>query len=255
MKATKLTVLTLLAKVYNKGQLRQIEMSLQTTFEDLDAQVQILDKPVNQWVKVKVTGEDEGIAKSYITKQIGVCPNSLDEVSVNTELKSYIQKIDNTAGELIVDVGILEPKPVYAHIPLTTLKTQLLEEKEESLKKITELFALSVNLPVSIKVKKVHTTENIIEAEFAPVQIEMFKNWQKSLLDRLIILGTTTDEVTSTLERTRLNRDVINTEAIGLFEQVLTCKLGTDATGLIPRIGRYMRNTQILVFNPKNFNT
>jgi hypothetical protein len=247
------TILTLLTKVYNKGQLKQIEMSLQTTFEDLDAQVQILDKIVNRWVKIKVTGEDENIAKSYITKQIGICPNTLEEISTNTELKGYIQKIDLKTEEITVDVGILEPKPIYIHIPLATLQTQLLEGKETSLKKLAELFALSIDLPISIKINGVHTTENIIKAELSPTQIEMFKNWQDSLLDRLIILGTTTDDVTLTLERTRLNRDVINTEALGLFEQVLTCKLGTDATGLIPRIGRYMRNTQLLVFKTKKF--
>jgi hypothetical protein len=38
---------------------------------------------------------------------------------------------------------------------------------------------------------------------------------------------------------------------LGLFEQVLTCKLGTDAAGLIPRIGRYMRNARFFVYNPK----
>jgi len=247
-----LTILTLLTKVYNKGQLKQIEMSLQSTFEDLDAQVQILDKTGNQWVRVEVTGEDESVAKNYIAKQIGTCPNTLEEIAINTELKGYIQKIDTKTEEITVDIGILEPKPVYARIPLTTLQTQLLEGKEATLKKITDLFALSTNLPISIKVNEIHTTENIIKAELSTTQIKMFKNWQDSLLDRLIILGTTTDEVTVILERTRLNRDVINTEAIGLFEQVLTCKLGTDATGLIPRIGRYMRNTQLLIFNPKN---
>jgi hypothetical protein len=248
-----MTSLTLLAKVYNKGQLKQIEMSLQTTFEDLEAQVQVLDKPVNRWVKITITGEDESVAKSYITKQIGVCPSNLDEVSVNSELKGYIQKIDTSEGLIVVDVGILEPKPVYANISLATLQAQLLEGKEETLKKITELFALNKDLPINIKINNIHNAENIIEAELSSTQVEMFKNWQDSLLDRLIILGTTPDEVTLTLERTRLNRDVINTEALGLFEQVLICKLGTDATGLIPRIGRYMRNTQLLVFNPKNF--
>jgi len=28
-------------------------------------------------------------------------------------------------------------------------------------------------------------------------------------------------------------------------------KLGTDATGLIPKIGRYMRKAEFVVFNPK----
>jgi len=245
-----MVILTLFTKVYNKGQFKQIEMSLQATFEDLDAQVQILSNPTNRWVRVKVTGEDENIAKSYIAKQIGICPNSLNDVPVGSELKGYIQKTD-TPGGLNVDIGILEPKPVYAHIPLTTLQTQLLEGKEIPLKKIAELFALSTNLPINIKINNVRTAENIIEAELSSIQVEKFKNWQESLLDRLVILGATNDEVTSTLERAYLNRDIINIEAMGLFEQIVTCKLGTDATGLIPRIGRYMRNAQLSVFNPK----
>jgi hypothetical protein len=245
-----LTILTLFTKVYNKGQLKQIEESLQVTFEDLDAQIQILGNPVNKWVKVAVTGEDEGVAKSYITKQIGVCPNSINEVFTGSELKGYIQKLTNPKT-LTVDIGILAPKITHVHIPLTTLQTQLLDGKEVPLKKIIELFALSVDLPISIKINEVNVAENIIEAELSVAQISLFKNWKDSLLDRLIILGTTADEITSTLERTRLNRDVISTDSLGLFEQVLVCKLGTDATGLIPRIGRYMRNTNFIVFNPK----
>jgi len=235
--------------VHNKGQLKQIETSLQTTFEDLDAQIQVLNTP-NRWVKVKITGEDENIAKSYITKQIGICPTNLDEIETGTEMKGYLKKID-TPEKLTIDIGISEPKTIHTHIPLTTLQTQLLNGTEMTLKKIAELFALNTELPISIKINTIHTAENTIEAEFSTAQIEMFKNWQNSLLDRLIILGTTTDEVTEILERTRLNRDVINTEALGLFEQVLTCKLGTDATGLIPRIGRYMHNAKLSVFNPK----
>jgi hypothetical protein len=165
-------------------------------------------------------------------------------------LKGYIQKITNSAV-LTIDIGILEPKMIYARIPLSTLQSQLLDGRDVPLKKIAELFALSADLPINIKITDVHVAENILDAELSTTQISMFKNWQGSLLDRLVILGTTADEVTLTLERTRLNRDVIKIESLGLFEQILICKLGTDATGLIPRIGRYMRNAQLLVFNPK----
>ncbi|MCL2288704.1 MAG: DUF2110 family protein [Candidatus Bathyarchaeota archaeon] len=245
-----MTILTLFTKIYNKGQLRQIETSLQSTFEDLDAQVQILGNSANRWVKIEVTGEDESVAKSYITKQIGICPTDINTIQTGSELKGYIQKITNSEI-LTVDIGISEPKIVYARIPLATIQTQLLNGKELPLKKIAELFALNADLPISIKINNVHATENIIEAELSTTQVMMFKNWQDSLLDRLVILGTTPDDITSTLERTRLNRDVISIDELGLFEHVLVCKLGTDATGLIPRIGRYMRNTQLLVFNPK----
>ncbi len=245
-----MTILTLFTKVHNQGQIKQIQVSLQAAFEDLDVQVQVLGAPVNRWVKVEVTGEDEGVAKSYITKQIGVCPNSINDVTEGSELKGYIQKMD-TPETLTVDVGILEPKIINATIPLSTLQTQLLAGREVPLKKIAELFALNADLPVSIKIKELHVAEGKIDAELSAVQVEKFKNWQDSFLDRLIILGTTSEDVTVTLERTRLNRDVIDTEALGLFEHVLTCKLGTDAAGLISKIGRYMRNARFVVFNPK----
>ena len=75
--------------------------------------------------------------------------------------------------------------------------------------------------------------------------------WQQSFLDRLIVLGSSATEIEGVLERTRLNRDVIDVERLGLFENSLTCKLGTDAAGLIPRMGRYLRNGVFVVFNPK----
>jgi hypothetical protein len=53
-----LTILTLFTKAYNKVQLKQIEESLQTTFEDIDAQIRVLGNSVNRWIQVEVTGED-----------------------------------------------------------------------------------------------------------------------------------------------------------------------------------------------------
>jgi hypothetical protein len=245
-----LTTLTLFTKAYNQGQLKQIEGSLQEAFEDLDAQVKVLSGQANKWVKVEVTGEDEGVAKSYIAKHIGVCPASIEDIAVGSELRGYIQKMDNP-DFLIVDVGVTGPKAVYGNIPLAALQKQLVGNQQVSLKRIAEIFAFNVDLPVSIKVNELHVAEASIDAEFSAAQVDKLKNWQDSLLDRLIILGTTADDVTVTLERTRLTRDVIGVEALGLFEHVLTCKLGTDAAGLIPRIGRYMRNARFVIFNPK----
>jgi hypothetical protein len=37
-----------------------------------------------------------------------------------------------------------------------------------------------------------------------------------------------------------------------LLEHALTCKLGTDAAGLIPKIGRNLKNAKFAVFNPKS---
>ena len=245
-----MTTLTLLTKAFHQGHIKQIDISLKTAFEDLDVKVEVLGNPVNKWVQVEVTGEDEGVAKSYITKQIGICPTNIDSVTVGSELKGYIQKMDNPEA-LTVDVGIFEPKTIHATVPLASLQTQLLGERKEALKKIAELYALNVDLPVNVKVTELNVEEGKMQAELSAGQVEKFKSWKESLLDRLIILGTTDEDITTTLERTRLTRDIISTEPLGLFEHVLTCKLGTDAAGLISKIGRYMRNSKFVVFNPK----
>ena len=93
--------------------------------------------------------------------------------------------------------------------------------------------------------------EFVLQAELSTEHVEKIKSWQQSLLDRLIILGASLGEIETVLERTRLNRDIIGVEDLGMFEHALTCKLGTDAAGLVSKVGRYMRNSKFIVFNPK----
>src|SRR5208283_4549262 len=137
-------------------------------------------------------------------------------------------------------------------IPLAYLQAQLADGKKVDLKKISEVYGFHANLPLSVKAISLNGEEDkLLQAELSAAQIEKIRLWQQSLLDRLIVLGASLSQIETTLERTRLNRDVIGIEALGLFEHALTCKLGTDATGLIPKIGRYMRNAGFSVFNPK----
>ena len=245
-----MTKLTLLTKAYNPGQIKQIESILNAAFEGLDVKLEILGSAVNRWVQVELSGEDEGIAKSYIAKEMGICPTSIGNIQDLSELKGYIMKPAKSQDALIVDFGIIEPKASYATIPLASLQTQLAEGKKVALQKILELYGLCENLPIKIKVTNV-SGEGGMLAELSKGQVEKLMSWQGSLLDRLIILRSPLSVIEKTLERTRLSRDIISVESLGLFEHVLTCKLGTDAAGLIPTVGRYFKNAQLVVFNPK----
>lgn len=240
--------LTLIAKAYHGSQLKQIDELLQTQFGDLDVEVKLLGNPTNKWVQVSVDGEDEAVASAYIRKEIGVCPSSLKDVEEGAELRGYISKIDD--NKLTVDVGVFDPKVVQATVPLACLQSQLAGGREVTLKKIAQKYALAEGLPVSVRV--VSKADEGLQAEFSASQVDKLCSWQRSLLDRLIVLRGSKDLITTTLERTRLDRDVIDVEQLGLFEFALTCKLGTDAAGLIPRVGRYMRYAVFFVFNSEN---
>ena len=246
-----MTVLTLLVKAFNLRQLKQVDEGLRAEFENLDLDFKLLGAPVNKWVQVSLSGEDEVIATNYINNEIGTCPISIKKVEEDSVLKGYVTKIDSEEDNLVVDVGIFEPTVIQATIPSTILGTELVNGKQLGLNQICKTFGLQRNSPLSIKIIGSSLEENYLKAELSAAQVDKTRSWKDSLLDRLIVLGATRQELESVLERTRLNRDIIDVERLGFFEYALTCKLGTDATGVIPRIGRYMRNAQFAVFNSK----
>lgn len=247
-----MTTLTLLVKASNLGQVKQIDELLKTQFEELDVEVKVLTNSANRWVQVSISGEDEAIATSYVNKEIGTCPTSFENAKNYPVLKGYISKLDLSKQELIVDVGIFEPKIVLATVPLACLQAQLVEGRNVDLKKIAEIYGLAERSPLSIKpLSPIGEESEVLQAELSVEQVEKLHAWQQSLLDRLIILGATEETIENVLERTRLNRDVIGIEILGMFEHALTCKLGTDAAGLVSIVGRYLRNSVFVVFNAK----
>jgi hypothetical protein len=244
-----MTDLTLLVKAWNGGQLKQIDELLQSQFEELGVEAKVVANPTNKWVQVSIEGEDEVIAAAYARKEVGTCPVSLENVEVGAVLKGYVSKVDESRMQLIIDVGVFEPKVTQAAVSVVILRRQFAVGKDVGLKAIAEAYGIAEGLPISVKVTEKEAEG--LKAELSPDQVEKLKGWQQSLLDRLIILRAPNELVTTTLERAQLDRDVIDVEQLGFFEYALICKLGTDARGLIPRVGRYMRNAVFVVFNAK----
>ncbi|MDR1993703.1 MAG: DUF2110 family protein [Nitrososphaerota archaeon] len=241
--------LTLLTKAWNGGQLRQIDDLLHNQFADLDIDVKVLGNPVNRWVKVSVEGEDEAVAAAYMRRELGVCPVGFNLVEDGMVLKGYVSKLDVEHQRLMVDIGVFEPRVVQVGVSLLNLQSQLAGDENVGLKQIAEAYAITEGVPLGVKI--ISKSADVLEAELSVEQVVKLQGWSLSLLDRLIVLRTSAELVSEVLERTRLNRDVIAVESLGFFEFVLVCKLGTDAMGLVPRLGRYMRNAVFVVFDAK----
>jgi hypothetical protein len=246
-----MTTLTLLTKINNERQLKQIDKALKLAFEGLEVEAKILGTVADRWVQIALAGEDEGIATNYVIKEIGLCPSNLENVKKLSTLNGYITNLEKNGEELSIDVGVFQPKIVHATIPLRRLQAQLVDGRKIALGKIAELFGLREDLPVNIKVSRLSEEQSRIEAELSSGQVRKYMVWRESLLDRLLVLGSSFHEIKMTLERARLDRDVIGVEPLGLLEHALTCKLGTDAAGLIPKIGRNLKKAKFTVFNPK----
>src|SRR4030043_119260 len=134
-----MTTLTLLTRIYNVNQLNQIDNALKLSLEGLDVEAKILGTVADKWVQIALSGEDESIATSYITKEIGFCPTSFENVKKFSTLKGYITNFEKSREELSVDVGVFQPKIVHATIPLRHLQAQLVDGRKTALRKIAEL--------------------------------------------------------------------------------------------------------------------
>lgn len=243
--------MTLLIKIYSNTELKQIDKILKLALEDLQVETKILGVNTSGWVQVALCGEDENIAAKYLANEIGFCPTLLENVEKFSTLKGYVTAFEKNTEELCLDIGVFSPETVYANVPLHYLQTQLADGRKITVKKIAELFGFCENLPLTVKIVDVDEEKSRIEAMMSERQLDQYNNWNKSLLDRLIILGSSAHEVKTALDNAGLKRDVVNVEPLGMFEHALVCKLGTDAAGLISKIGKILKDSKFTVFNPR----
>jgi hypothetical protein len=237
-------------KIDDKKKLNQCKKIIQSYFENLEVEETNLGVNKAGWLQLTIDGEDEKIATNYLIDKIGLLPIYKETIKNNSSYKGRISNF-NENKSLSIDMGIFSPHISLATITLEKLQNQLMKGKKTSLMDISSLFGFTKGLPLNIRVLNKSEKENQIEAELSDTQLSLFDSWQKSLLDRLIIIGASRNQIKKTLNLTRLNKDVIDVESLGLFVHALTCKLGTDAVGLIPRIGKILKNAKLTVFNPK----
>jgi hypothetical protein len=242
---------TLLARIYSNSQQRLVDRFLKTTLQGLRLESKIVGNTSRGWVQMSISGEDEHAASRYLADRIGLCPMYMEKVEKFATLKGRVTDLSESKDALRIDIGIFSPNIVDAAIPLSRVQAQLADGRKIALRKCTELFGFCDNLPLDVKICNVNSEKNWIEAMLSERQLSQHMAWIDSLLDRLTVLGASEHEIELALKTTGSNRDVVSIEPLGLFEYAVTCKLGTDAAGLIPRIGRKLRNATLSVFSPR----
>jgi len=243
---------TLLARAHSDFQLRQAEANLKSVLKTLGVKLDVSRANAEGWIKVSISGEDEKVALTYLTEKIGLCPIELEKVGKFSTFKGFITKAQQSKSELRVDIGVFAPEHVEASIPLRCLQAQLGDGRKIALAKLAELFGLRENVPLDLRITDVDLERRFVEAEFSDKQQRQFSDWTRSMLDRLLVIGASRSEIRSMIRETHIDRDVIRVEPLGMFEHAVVCKLGTDAAGLIPKIGRSLERARFTVFNPRN---
>lgn len=244
---------TLLEKAYGSFSPEAFEPLLKPFFNDLSVQVKIKDRVVQEWVQVEVTGEDEVVALQLLDKEFGLAPTYVDKVGKFSLLRGRIIDSDRALDELRVDVGVFTPKVVYANVPLQQLQAQLADGKNLLLQSLIELYCLYNNMPLQVKIvgAELSSKKDAFDAELSEQQLRLFTSWLRASLDRLMVVGARFQDVDHAVKASKHFRDVVKIESLGLLEHAILCKIGTDAVGLIPAIGRYLRTATFAPFSPR----
>lgn len=101
-----------------------------------------------------------------------------------------------------------------------------------------------------LEVRITNIKDETLKAELAQGQIDLFSVWIDSRLDRLIVLGSTYEETLEAVKKARFLNDIISVPSLGFFEQLIVCKLGTVAIGLVSKLGRHLQNASFACFSP-----
>ena len=77
------------------------------------------------------------------------------------------------------------------------------------------------------------------------------KDWNRYPFDRVVVIGAFTNQVRKAIKRTLLSKDIIRLDPLSFTTSLLTCKLGTDAPGVISKLGQELRHAKLYSFIPK----
>ena len=247
-----MTVATLLEKAYGSFSIKSFETMLLSLCEGLRAKVRVQGTSSRGWVQIEMSGEDEAVALRLLDREIGLAPVSAEGIGRFSVLRGKIVDSARSETELYVDVGLPVSGSSRSYIPLWRLQAQLGDGKKMPLQRLIELFCLFDFMPVSVRiVSDLSREKGAYEAEFSEVQLSRFSDWLSSNLDRLIVFGAGRKDVEWAIERAHHSRDVFEIETLGPLEHALLCKLGTDAVGLMPKLGPYLAVASLAPFSPR----
>ncbi|MDK2892271.1 DUF2110 family protein [Methanohalophilus sp.] len=189
---------------------------LSAELEDLEASLEV-DVDKSGWLEVRIDGEDAKFALNFLKTKYG---SPAKKAEAGIVYNGYIKSVEE--DKILVDIGKI------MSIPRKNLKNL----GTGNAKQVATRFGLIPYFPVKVQLAK---EGNILE--FAAETVDMLWKWKKSPMDRVVINSSTRSKIKAAIKKTGHGRDILGVEKLGLFENVVVCKEGTDGPGIVAEIG------------------
>lgn len=202
-----------------------------------------------EWLEVRAKGEDADAFLNLLKDKFGETPQQHSKMERWDVRRGFVVSSGRVGFGVYVDLGITEPTRKDALYPLHRMRAQLADGAMMSCREILEENALADDFPIKALVTELDGERFTVE--LADETHELFVSWKNLPFDRVLALSATKDVVEAAVKNARLEYDVIKVEPLSLFAHCLVCKIGTDAPGVIARIGNRLRGVALVSYRAK----
>ncbi len=201
------------------------------------------------WLVVGVRGEDAEVFLNLLMDRFGTVPVDGSRVEKWDLLKGSVTGAGRVGFGVYVDLGVLEPVAKDGLFPLHRMRAQLADGVSKPCREIIEENGLMDGFPVRTRVTGLDGEK--ISLELSDETRELFLSWRRLPFDRVVAVGVMREEVESVVRAAGLQYDVIRIEPLSLFSQCLVCKKGTDAPGVIARVGGRLKGVRLAAYRAR----
>jgi len=228
--------------------LQELESELKEVSSGLNVKIEAATTE-GGWVSLKYEGEDSEVFTEVLARDYGLAPVQLRNLELGNTYRGFITDSGRVGYGLYVDIGVLSPTRRDGLYPLHRMRAQLADGAAQPLRQITRRFCLYSGLPINVRIEELEGAGRIGLA-LTDRQESNFKDWEKYPFDRVVVIGSLPSKVRRSIRRVGLDKDVVKVERLSLTSSVLTCKLGTEAPGVISKLGPQLATAKLYPFIP-----
>ncbi|MFW9898358.1 MAG: DUF2110 family protein [Candidatus Thorarchaeota archaeon] len=199
--------------------------------------------------EIFISGPEEIFVFNLFRKEIGSI-NEFKEIKVGKIFKGTMVDVGNVGFGIFVDCAVMNPK-VDVLINLHSLRKQLCNDKEKSLRDIINAYEFIDHFPVHVRIIEVDLINNKIQGELSENSLKLFQKILDKNIEGLFMSGETKGQFKKALLRNGHLRDVISLKRYGFLEHIALLKENSNAPGIISKIGKDLKNCKLSAIRPE----
>lgn len=227
-----------------------LEARLGQLSSGLDVSVRLEGVTSNGFVRIGVQGTDSEVFTELIKRKLRIAPCEFSEIEIDDNLKAYVTKIDLKRQTVEVEIGPVSTR-VKTVIAREGLAAQLCDGRDIPVDKIAGTYCIHEDVPIYVRITSIDRDSRRVEAWLSDDQVAQFEQWRRQRLHRIIAVGGFQDRLREAMRLSKVERDIAELEELALTAHTLVCTLGTEAPGIIAKIGRYISDFKLYTFLPE----